>query len=112
MRISGPVGFPPSVPGITSNDRLPHHPASWTEEDVAALIYTDLGADASFVGSIVSGLFLRIEGAVAVINGGLKSEGCIPLRYFASTGDAAELHAGDRIDILAERYGGPDGGSS
>jgi small subunit ribosomal protein S1 len=86
------------------------NPASPTkDEDFAALLDTYLGADTAFAGSIISGLVLRVEGDVAVIDVGLKSEGRIPLKEFAPAGEATELQAGDRIDIFVERYEDRDG---
>ncbi|TCZ64934.1 30S ribosomal protein S1 [Roseicella aquatilis] len=79
------------------------------DEDFASLLDTYLGADTSFAGSIISGLVLRIDGDVAVVDVGLKSEGRVPLREFALPGETAELHAGDRIDLFVERYEDQDG---
>ncbi|SDB73803.1 30S ribosomal protein S1 [Belnapia rosea] len=79
------------------------------DEDFASLLDTYLGADTSFAGSVISGLVLRIEGDVAVVDVGLKSEGRIPLKEFAPAGGTAEIHAGDRIDIFVERYEDRDG---
>jgi len=78
-------------------------------EDFASLLDTYLGADTAFAGSIISGLVLRVEGDVAVVDVGLKSEGRVPLKEFAAAGETAELQAGDRIDIYVERYEDRDG---
>ncbi|MBL6081911.1 30S ribosomal protein S1 [Belnapia sp. T18] len=78
-------------------------------DDFATLLDVYLGADTSFAGSVISGLVLRIEGDVAVVDVGLKSEGRIPLKEFAPAGGTAEIHAGDRIDIFVERYEDRDG---
>ena len=45
-----------------------------------------------------------VENDLAVIDVGLKSEGRIPLKEFAAPGQAAELKAGDSVDVFVERY--------
>jgi small subunit ribosomal protein S1 len=80
-------------------------PAPLAEEaDFAALLDVYMGANTAFAGSVISGLVLRIDGDVAVIDVGLKSEGRVPLREFAPAGETVSLSAGDRVDIYVERY--------
>src|SRR5690349_13215251 len=97
MRIPRPVSFRLAsgiVPMATNPNVLTPQTGG---EDFASLLDAYLGANTAFVGSIINGLVLRVEGDVAVIDVGLKSEGRIPLKEFAPPGEMAELHAGDRI---------------
>ncbi|MDN3563020.1 30S ribosomal protein S1 [Paeniroseomonas aquatica] len=79
------------------------------EADFATLLDAHMGANTAFAGSVLNGLVLRIDGDVAVIDVGLKSEGRVPLREFAPPGVAVSLSVGDRIDIYVERYEDADG---
>src|SRR5689334_9247904 len=109
MRIPRPVSFRPAsgIVAMAANlNLLPPHTGG---EDFASLLDASLGANTAFVGSIINGLVLRVEGDVAVIDVGLKSEGRIPLKEFAPAGETAELQTGDRIDIFVERYEDRDG---
>jgi len=73
-------------------------------DDFAALLDETLGVGGSFEGSVIRGLIVSIDGDYAVIDVGLKSEGRVPLKEFASAGRAAEIKAGDRVDVFIERY--------
>jgi small subunit ribosomal protein S1 len=78
-------------------------------EDFAALLDASLGDNTGFAGSVLSGRVIRVEGDVAVIDVGLKSEGRVPLREFAPAGETAEVKPGDVIDLFVERYEDRDG---
>lgn len=54
-------------------------------------------------GTVVTGTVIGIENDIVTIDVGLKSEGRIPLREFASAGTKAELKAGDKIEVYVER---------
>ena len=71
-------------------------------ESFAALLEETMGE--SLEGKVVSGLVISVENDLAVIDVGLKSEGRIPLKEFAAPGQAAELKAGDTVDVFVERY--------
>ncbi len=55
-------------------------------------------------GSVVKGSIVAVENDVVVIDVGLKSEGRIPAREFASAGVVPELKVGDQFDIYIERF--------
>ncbi|CCG42605.1 30S ribosomal protein S1 [Magnetospirillum molischianum] len=73
-------------------------------DDFASLLDETLGVGGTFEGSVIRGLIVNIDGDHAVIDVGLKSEGRVPLKEFATAGRAAEIKAGDRVDVFIERY--------
>ena len=73
-------------------------------EDFAALLDETFGESGAFEGSVVTGTVVEIDGDFAVIDVGLKSEGRIPLKEFAAPGRAAEIKAGDQVEVFIERY--------
>ncbi len=78
--------------------------ASPTRDDFAAMLDQSLGgADQGFEGRVVKGTVTAIENDHAVIDVGLKSEGRVPLREFASPGQKAELNVGDEVDVFVDR---------
>ena len=54
-------------------------------------------------GSVVKGTVIAVEGDSVLIDVGLKSEGRIALREFASPGKEDEIAAGDIVDVYLER---------
>jgi small subunit ribosomal protein S1 len=78
--------------------------ATPTRDDFAAMLDQSLGgADQGFEGRVVKGIVTAIENDHAVIDVGLKSEGRVPLREFASPGQKAELNVGDEVDVFVDR---------
>ncbi|TAN67711.1 MAG: S1 RNA-binding domain-containing protein, partial [Magnetospirillum sp.] len=73
-------------------------------DDFAALLDETLGTGGSFEGSVITGLIVGIDGDFAVIDVGLKSEGRVPLKEFATAGRNADIKAGDNVDVFVERY--------
>ncbi len=73
-------------------------------DDFAALLDETLGVGGSFEGSVITGTIVEVDGDVAVIDVGLKSEGRVPLKEFATAGRAADIKAGDQVDVFVERY--------
>jgi small subunit ribosomal protein S1 len=78
-------------------------------EDFAALLDATLGPDTGFAGSVVTGRVVRIDGDVAVVDVGLKSEGRVPLKEFAAPGMKPEVQPGDLVELFVERYEDRDG---
>jgi small subunit ribosomal protein S1 len=74
-----------------------------TREDFAALLDKSLGQDSGFEGRVVKGIVTAIEGDMAVIDVGLKSEGRVPLREFTPPGGKPEVAVGDEVDVFVER---------
>jgi small subunit ribosomal protein S1 len=73
-------------------------------DDFAALLDESMGVGGSFEGSVIRGVIVAVEGDFAIIDVGLKSEGRVPLKEFATAGRNAEIKAGDTIDVFVERY--------
>jgi small subunit ribosomal protein S1 len=78
-------------------------------DDFAALLDATLGPDTGFAGSVVTGKVVRIDGDVAVVDVGLKSEGRVPLKEFAAPGQKPEVKVGDLVELFVERYEDRDG---
>lgn len=75
-----------------------------TMEDFAALLDETMGVGNPFEGTVIKGAIVRIENDFAVIDVGLKSEGRVPLKEFATAGRAPEIQAGDAVEVFVERY--------
>jgi small subunit ribosomal protein S1 len=74
-----------------------------TREDFAALLGETMSEDDVFEGSVVKGTVTAIEKDLAVIDVGLKMEGRVQLKEFASPGKASELKVGDTVEVYIER---------
>ena len=73
-------------------------------EDFGALLEETFGGGNAFEGSVIKGRIVAVDHDFAVIDVGLKSEGRIPLKEFATAGRPAEIRAGDEVDVFVERY--------
>jgi small subunit ribosomal protein S1 len=71
-------------------------------ESFAALLDETLGGDRA-EGSVIRGTVIAIENDTVLIDVGLKSEGRISLREFASPGRDPQVKIGDKIDVFVER---------
>lgn len=78
-------------------------------ESFAALLEESLGDADRFDGRVVNGTVVDIDNDNVVIDVGLKSEGRVPLKEFASPGKDAEIAPGDHVDVYVERYEDKDG---
>ncbi|MDE2568348.1 MAG: 30S ribosomal protein S1 [Sphingomonadales bacterium] len=85
--------------------------ANPTRDDFAALLDESLGgaADGGFEGRVVKGTITAIENDKAVIDVGLKSEGRVSLREFASPGQPHGLSVGDEVEVYVDRVENADG---
>ncbi len=75
-----------------------------TGENFADLLDEVFDGDAGFEGRVLRGVILKIDGDFAVIDVGLKSEGRVALKEFASPGQDHGLEAGQEVDVFVERY--------
>ena len=83
-----------------------HNPAG---EDFASLLDETLGRDTGFDGSVVTGRVVRLTDEFAIVDVGLKSEGRVALKEFATPGQKTEVKPGDVIELYVERYEDRDG---
>ncbi|QLC24668.1 30S ribosomal protein S1 [Parasphingopyxis algicola] len=74
-----------------------------TRDDFEKLLNETLGDSDGFEGRVVKGTVTGIENDLAVIDVGLKSEGRVPLREFASPGQKADLSVGDEVEVFVDR---------
>ncbi|MGB8275139.1 MAG: 30S ribosomal protein S1 [Alphaproteobacteria bacterium] len=74
-----------------------------TGENFAALLEETLGKSERFEGTVVKGRIVAVENDMVLVDVGLKSEGRIPLKEFATGGRAPEVKVGDRIEVFVER---------
>ncbi len=72
-------------------------------DDFAALLEESFGNRKNIEGSVVKGKVIRIENDLAIIDVGLKSEGRISIKEFASPGQPSEIKAGDIVEVYIER---------
>ena len=77
-------------------------------EDFSALLEETLG-DNGFEGRVIKGTVLDVLSDVVIVDVGLKSEGRVPVKEFATPGVPLELKAGDTVDVYVERYEDRDG---
>ena len=81
----------------TASDKAPK------KESFAALLDESLGDVDSLEGTVLKGEIVAIEGDIAVIDVGLKSEGRVALKEFAQPGQPPELKVGDDVEVYLER---------
>ncbi|MBI2584601.1 MAG: S1 RNA-binding domain-containing protein, partial [Rhodospirillales bacterium] len=74
------------------------------KENFAELLDASLKRDGGFEGRVVKGTILDIAHEEVLIDVGLKSEGRVPLKEFATAGQEPQVKAGDTVDVFVERY--------
>jgi small subunit ribosomal protein S1 len=74
-----------------------------SREDFAKLVEESFSDGHLQEGAVVKGTVVAIERDVAVIDVGLKTEGRVALREFASPGRSAEIKVGDTVEVYLER---------
>ena len=73
------------------------------KESFAALLEESLGDVDSLEGTVLKGQIVAIEGDIAVVDVGLKSEGRVALKEFAQAGQVPEMKVGDDVEVYLER---------
>ncbi len=81
-------------------------------DSFAAMLDDAFGKTGSLEGNVVKGKITAMDDEYAVIDVGLKSEGRVALREFATGGVAADLKVGDTVEVFLERMEGRDGEAS
>jgi len=79
------------------------------KESFAALLDESLGTSAGLEGTVIKGHVIAIENDMVLIDVGLKSEGRVALKEFGVPGKAADLKAGDTVEVYLERMEGKNG---
>jgi small subunit ribosomal protein S1 len=74
-----------------------------SREEFAAMLNETLAADVAYEGNVVKGKVTGIEKDLAVIDVGLKMEGRVPIKEFATPGKPAEIKVGDEVEVYLER---------
>ena len=77
--------------------------ANPTQESFSDLLDQSFQEMASIEGSVVSGTVLSIEKDMILIDVGLKSEGRVPLREFATDDGDVIINVGDIVEVYIER---------
>lgn len=75
-----------------------------SRDEFAALLDEQFGATTRLEGTVVRGTVVAIDGEVALVDVGLKSEGRIPLKEFAPHGQTPEVKVGDVVEVYVERF--------
>jgi len=74
-----------------------------TRDDFAALLEASFGANEMQEGAVIKGTVVGIENDLAIIDVGLKTEGRVALKEFATPGRAASIKVGDEVEVYLER---------
>ena len=74
-----------------------------SRDEFAALLNETLPSDHAYEGSVVRGKVVAVDKENALIDVGLKTEGRVPLREFATGGKVADLKVGDEVEVYLER---------
>ncbi len=73
------------------------------KEIFADLLEESMRDRASLEGTVTKGTIISIENDMALIDVGLKSEGRVPMREFATAGQEPNLKPGDSVEVYVER---------
>jgi small subunit ribosomal protein S1 len=71
-------------------------------KEFAALLEDSL-KDQALQGSVVKGRIIEVQNDAVIVDVGLKSEGRISLREFATPGQDPEIRVGDEVDVFVDR---------
>jgi small subunit ribosomal protein S1 len=74
-----------------------------TREDFEALLAESYSDNPASEGSVVKGKVVAIENDFAIIDVGMKTEGKIATKEFATPGKASEIKVGDTVEVYLER---------
>ena len=74
-----------------------------TVDDFAAMLDASFNEETNAEGTVVKGRIVAIENDLAIIDGGLKTEGRVPLREFRSPGQNTDLVVGDEVEVFLDR---------
>src|SRR3974377_2594960 len=77
--------------------------ANPTREDFVALLNESFEHGNLQEGSVIKGKVVGIEKDLAVLDGGLKTGGRVPLREFTGPGRQPDIKIGDTVEVYLER---------
>jgi small subunit ribosomal protein S1 len=78
-------------------------------EDFAKLLEETPEGSADIIGKVIKGSVIDIDKDSALIDVGLKSEGRIPLKEFATATSQPSIQVGDRVEVYVEKMEDKDG---
>jgi small subunit ribosomal protein S1 len=73
------------------------------KESFEDMLNESLGAHEGLEGTVLKGMVIAIENDYVLVDVGLKSEGRVALKEFGAPGQAAEIKAGDTVEVFLER---------
>ncbi|USO01925.1 MAG: 30S ribosomal protein S1 [Alphaproteobacteria bacterium] len=79
------------------------------KEGAFSALLDDHMGEHTLLGKVLKGRIVRQDREAVTIDVGLKSEGRVPLREFATGGNVPELKVGDLVDVYVERMEGATG---
>ncbi|MGE0745707.1 MAG: 30S ribosomal protein S1 [Rhodospirillales bacterium] len=85
---------------------MANEPATYREaadESFAALLDETFAIGGPVEGSVVKGTVVAVEDDTVLIDVGLKAEGRVALKEFATPGQDAKVQPGDKVDVYVER---------
>ncbi len=74
-----------------------------TTDDFEALLMESLETTHMTEGYVVKGTVTAVENDMAIVDVGLKTEGRVPLKEFATPGVPANINVGDEVEVYLER---------
>ncbi len=85
------------------SDTTPNPSLNPSMDDFAAMLEESFSADAPLEGTVVRGRVTAIENDLAIVDVGLKTEGRVPLREFAMSGQESTINVGDEVEVFLDR---------
>ena len=79
------------------------------KESFAALLEESLGQVERLEGTVLKGNVIAVEGDSVLIDVGLKSEGRVALKEFATMGEKPQISPGDEVEVYLERMENKNG---
>jgi len=79
------------------------HRDSAADESFAALLDETFAIGGPVEGSVIRGTVVAVEDDTVLIDVGLKAEGRVALKEFATPGQDAQVKPGDKVDVYVER---------
>ena len=74
-----------------------------SREDFAAMLDESFITQSPAEGSVVKGIIVAVESDFVIVDVGLKTEGRVALKEFASAGANAQVKVGDEVEVYLER---------